>query len=205
MTTSEAGPSAALAATPPARSIRRNPYLGVLLAILAIVGAVWLLENSLADDEDAALTSQVSVEGGGVTPRIGEPSPDFTLDGLDGRAISLSDYRGRPVLVNFWASWCPPCRGEMPDLEEIQREYGADGLVVLAVNLREEPTAAQRYAETLGLTFPIVLDRSARAAARYNVTGLPMSYFVGRDGVIRDLNVGALTGRALRGKIARIV
>lgn len=186
--------------------IGRNPFVGVAVAILLIVGTVWLLEDYLASEDDGLeAATGVVVEGGGVTPRVGEPGPDFTLDGLDGRPISLSGLRGRPVLINFWASWCPPCRGEMPDLEELQREYANAGLVVVAVNLQEEPAAARRYAETLGLTFPIALDRSARVAARYNVSALPTSYFVAPDGVIRDLNVGALTGRALRGKVAKIL
>ncbi|MFN8526062.1 MAG: TlpA disulfide reductase family protein [Chloroflexota bacterium] len=185
------------------RRLSRNPFVGVLVAILLIVGAVWMLESLLPDDETSV--SGVDVESRAATPRIGEVSPDFTLDGLDARPIALSSLRGQPVLINFWASWCPPCRGEMPDLEEVRRDYAAAGLVVLAVNLREEAPTAQRYADALGLGFPVVLDRTARVAARYNVTGLPTSYFVGPDGVIRDLNVGALTGRALRGKIAKIL
>ena len=206
MTAARSTVPAPSAAAPVAWPVARNPFVGVALAILAIVGAVWLLEDYLAsEDDNLEAATGVVVEGGGVTPRVGEVGPDFTLEGLDGRPISLSGFRGRPVLINFWASWCPPCRGEMPDLEELQREYADAGLVVLAVNLREEPAAAQRYAETLGLTFPIALDRSARVAARYNVSALPTSYFVGPDGVIRDLNVGALTGRALRGKVAKVL
>jgi thiol-disulfide isomerase/thioredoxin len=184
----------------------RNRYVGLTLTLLAIFGAVWVLDGGKAD-EVVNQSTAITLTGikGGVTPKVGEQAPNFTLQMPDGQSASLSDFLGRPVFVNFWASWCPPCRAEMPDIEEVAKEYRADGLVVLAVNMQEDREAVVRYAETLGLTFPLLLDRNGSVSTRYNVTGLPTSYFVDREGTIQSMNIGPLTPRGLRAKLSRIL
>lgn len=192
------------AAAQPQTLAQRYPYLGLAVAILLMVGAAVIYERGRADESESGLSVVTLAGRPGSTPRLGEPAPDFTLATLDGQRLGLADLRGRPVLINFWASWCPPCRGEMPDLAQAAREYSDVGLVVLAVNLQEEPEAIQRYATNAGLSFPIALDRSGAVATRYNLTGLPTSFFIDRNGVVRDLNIGALTLKGLRGKLARL-
>jgi thiol-disulfide isomerase/thioredoxin len=140
-----------------------------------------------------------------VTPRIGAPAPDFSVENVSGASLALSDLRGQPVIVNFWASWCPPCRGEMPDLDEVARQHSDSGLAVLAVNLDEERGAVQRYATALDLTLSIGIDRGGRVSGLYNVVALPTSFFVDRQGIVRDLNIGALTAKGLRTKVARVL
>jgi cytochrome c biogenesis protein CcmG, thiol:disulfide interchange protein DsbE len=188
------------------RVLTGHPYFSLIAGILLLVGFVWVMEGGRSD-ELSAQSSSVSLTGvvGGPTPRVGEPAPDFTLEAPDATRVSLSGLRGRPVFVNFWASWCPPCRGEMPDIQQIADEYREAGLVVVGVNLEEEREPALRYAQTLGLTFTLLLDRNGAVATRYNVTGLPTSYFVGRDGRIRDRNVGPLTPKGLRSKVTGIL
>ena len=189
----------------PAREARA--VLALISVVGVIVGAIWLLDGGIsASDEPAAgAVRLVDGSGSGVTPRIGEAAPGFTVERLAGEPLALSDLRGRPVIVNFWASWCPPCRGEMPDLEDLAREQRASGLTVLAVNLDEESAAVQRYATALDLTLSIGLDRGGHVSTLYNLVALPTSFFVDRQGVVRDLNIGALTARGLRTKVARIL
>ncbi|MBI4493284.1 MAG: TlpA family protein disulfide reductase [Chloroflexi bacterium] len=186
--------------------LQRHPFAGLALAIALIVGAVWVLGGerfgeAVSDSTTVTLTGTQ----GGVAPKIGEPAPNVTLEALAGGTLSLEELQGRPVVINFWASWCPPCRGEMPDLESLAQEYRDAGLVVLGVNLEEDRPIAQRYADTLGLSFPIVLDRAGEMASRYNLTALPTTYFVDREGTIRDVNIGALTAKGLRSKVAKVV
>lgn len=126
------------------------------------------------------------------SPREGFSAPDFTLDLLGDEQIKLSDLRGKVVLVNFWASWCPPCRAEMPAIENVYRSSKPRGFEVLAVNVtnQDSEAAAAAFVRELGLTFPIPLDRSGEASAVYNLRALPTSYFIDRKGVIRSVVVG---------------
>lgn len=126
------------------------------------------------------------------SPQMGFSAPDFTLDVLDGEKLTLSDLRGKVVLVNLWASWCPPCRAEMPALDAMYRKYRDAGFVVVAVNTtyQDAEADARAFVQRLGLTFPIVLDRDGATSQRYRLQALPTSYFVGRDGLIRDIVIG---------------
>jgi cytochrome c biogenesis protein CcmG/thiol:disulfide interchange protein DsbE len=185
-----------------------RPYLGLACGLALLIGAVWVMEGGKPNDDTLQATSITMAGGfGGETPRVGEAAPVFQLNTLGGQPLSLADLKGHPVLMNFWASWCPPCRAEMPDLDKVAREYQGQGLVVLAVNLQEDAPTARRYAETLGLAFQdsIVLDSQGVVANRYNLTGLPTSYFIDADGIIRDWNSGGLTEKALRARLAKIV
>ncbi len=107
-----------------------------------------------------------------------------------GQRVSLAGLRGRVVLINFWASWCAPCRAEMADFEKLHRVYGAQGLTVLGVNIQEQPRVIRRFAARLGLTFPLLLDLDGRIAKAYGVIGLPSTFLVGRDGRPVALAIG---------------
>ena len=126
------------------------------------------------------------------SPQIGFAAPDFTLDTLDGETLSLSNLRGQVVLINLWASWCPPCRAEMPALDNVYRQYREAGFVVLGLNTtyQDSETDASIFVRTLGLEFPILLDRDGAVSRQYQLQALPTSYFVGRDGTIRDVVFG---------------
>ena len=189
---------------PPRGMVHGFLKLGVAIAVL--VGAIWVMEGGRAGEVSSDRTV-VNMAGGagGVTPRIGEPPPVFSLEMVDGQTLSLAELRGRPVVVNFWATWCPPCRGEMPDLENLARDYREAGLVVVGINLEEDRPTVRRYADTLGLSFRLVLDRDGQVANAYNLTALPTTYFVDREGNVRDLNIGALTEKGLRSKVAKVL
>ena len=134
---------------------------------------------------------------------LDELAPDFRLTNLDGRVVMLSDFRGKTVVLNFWATWCPPCREEMPEFQELWEARGGDGegdLVVLAVNFLRDDTvgAATRFIEARGFTFPVVFDTtSGDVAARYGVRGLPATFFIDRKGVVRTTALGPVFGNLL--------
>lgn len=124
-------------------------------------------------------------------------APDFALSTPEGATIRLSDYRGRPVWVNFWAPWCLACRTEMPRLEGFWLEHKADGLVVLGVGVRDSADTMRTYAQELGVDYPIVVDGDGKVANLYRALALPFHYWIDRRGVVRDWAVGELPPDAL--------
>ncbi|MBI3761696.1 MAG: TlpA family protein disulfide reductase [Chloroflexi bacterium] len=133
------------------------------------------------------------------SPREGFSAPDFTLDLLGGGQVTLSQLRGKVVMVNLWASWCPPCRAEMPAIEKVYRTHKDLGLVVLGVNTTFQDTEAEAatFVREFGLTFPIPLDRTGATSNRYQLRGLPTTFFIDRQGVIRSVVIGGPMSEAL--------
>ena len=137
----------------------------------------------------------------GELPQVGRPLPDFNLPDLNGRAVRLSDYSGQPVLINFWASWCPPCRAEMPDLEALYTEHQTEGLVILAINSGESQSIAAAFAEEYGLSFPVLLDENAALSDQWMINNLPTTILVGRDGLVKVIRVGLLRSEQIESAI----
>jgi thiol-disulfide isomerase/thioredoxin len=131
--------------------------------------------------------------------------PDLTLATLEGDKVSLADLAGRPLIINFWATWCPPCRSEMPALVELYYRHADQGLVVIAVNAGETTGLVQGYADELELNFPVVLDPKMKAAAAFSVVSLPTTFFVGRDGLIQERHAGELTPDQFESKVAPLL
>ena len=125
---------------------------------------------------------------------IGALAPDFRLETEKGEVIVLSDFRGKPVFINFFAVWCGPCRFEMPEIESIHQSLGNE-LVVLAVDVRESAERVKGYKELLGLTMPTVLDTRREVANSYQVPGLPWTFILDDQGVIRHIKFGAFLSR----------
>lgn len=135
----------------------------------------------------------------------GSLAPDFTLEALDGSQVSLSDFRGRPVLINFWATWCGSCRVEMPYIQAAYEKFQKQGFVVLAVDIQESRPEVEAFAQEFGLTFPVLLDETGKVTATYKVLGLPTSIFVDGAGIISYIYPGAMTEKILGEQIARIL
>jgi cytochrome c-type biogenesis protein len=139
---------------------------------------------------------------------LDELAPDFRLTDLDGNVVLLSDFRGKTVVLNFWASWCPPCREEMPEFQALWDERGSGGsddLVVLAVNfLRDDSVgAATNFIEANEFTFPVLFDTTrGDVATRYGVRGLPATFFIDRNGVVRTTALGPVFGNLLETGVA---
>jgi len=123
----------------------------------------------------------------------GVTAPDFTLLSLDGSKVKLSDFRGKAVLLNFWATWCPPCKVEMPWFEELQKQYGKDGLVVLGVAMDDsEPASIAKFASELGVNYPVLLGTDKVSDDYGEVQYLPTTFYISRDGTIVDKMTGLL-------------
>ncbi|KKI91892.1 hypothetical protein WQ54_12235 [Bacillus sp. SA1-12] len=125
----------------------------------------------------------------------GNAAPDFELTTLDGEMMSLSNLQGKKVIVNFWATWCPPCRSEMPDMEKIHHEFG-DDVVIAAVNLtssEKNTELVEKFVKELNLTFPVLLDEKGAINKQFEVLSYPTSYIIDEDGIITSKFVGAMT------------
>ena len=160
------------------------------LAILLLgAGWTWL----------SRVPASVATVGQIPSPREGFPAPDFTLDTLGGESATLSAYRGKVVIVNLWASWCGPCRAEMPAIQKVYAANRERGLEVLAVNgtFQDSESGAQAFAQELGLTFPILLDRDGAVSKRYLLRALPSTFFVDRKGIIRSVVFGGPMAEAV--------
>jgi thiol-disulfide isomerase/thioredoxin len=154
-------------------------------------GAQRVALNAFPDNIGGGFPQALLDEGGSpVLLKVGDTPPDFTLLLPDGRYTTLSDLRGRPVLLNFWATWCPPCRAEMPELLQAARDY--PDLAMLAVNVRESPESVSQFAAQFGMDVPVVIDPQGEISDRYNVSGLPTSIFLDADGKITAVRPGAI-------------
>ncbi len=185
---------------PPRRGfVRRVAYPAAV--ILAIAGVIYWLDHRAGGTTDIGeeygprdLPAALVPEGASVTAAVGSLAPDFLLENLDGGESRLSDYRGRPVVLNFWATWCRPCRKEMPQFVEAYDKYSADGLVIIGLNLQEGKSIIQPFADDYGIDFPVLIDRDGEVGDEYRLLGLPTTFFIDRSGVIRSIFRGPLEG-----------
>lgn len=133
---------------------------------------------------------------------VGQLAPDFTLTDLEGNQVSLSDFRGKIVFINFWATWCVPCRVEMPEIEAVYQQYKDRDVVVIGVDLFEPEDEVRQYVQQGGYSWTFVIDTTGEVAASYEVAAIPTSFFIDGEGIIRAVNIGAMTKRAMEAKLA---
>lgn len=138
-------------------------------------------------------------------PLAGHPAPEFTLMDIDGSPVTLGNLRGQVVLINVWATWCPPCRAEMPAIQQAYERFRDQGFVVLAINQQEDATSVAAFMHEQRLTFPALLDYDARVSAAYQVRVLPSSFFIDRRGVIRAVYRGPMSRGMIEGTIEQLV
>jgi cytochrome c biogenesis protein CcmG, thiol:disulfide interchange protein DsbE len=170
-----------------------------LILVVVVFGGCWMAGSLLSPDQPAAKA--------GPSAQVGFAAPEFALPSSTSATASLSAQSGKVVMINLWASWCPPCRAEMPAVQNVYVKYRDAGFVVLAVNVtnQDDESAALAFARSLGLTFPILFDRSGTASRDYRLNSLPTSYFVGRDGVIREIVIGGATQAAIESRVKRLL
>ncbi|HLJ66085.1 MAG TPA: redoxin domain-containing protein [Chloroflexota bacterium] len=138
-------------------------------------------------------------------PEVGHPAPDLTLAALKGPSLTLSAFRGKVVLLNFWATWCPPCRRESPLLAQWYRQLKKRGFVVLGVSEQDGAAAAAAFARSYHLSYPIALDGSGDLLATYNVSAMPTSFLIGRDGTIKAIKLGAVDDGFLKTEVSPLL
>lgn len=139
------------------------------------------------------------------TPIVGQPAPAFDLRTLDGGRLSLADLRGSAVVLNFWASWCIPCREEAPLLTAAAADYGARGLRVVGVVYQDSAEGASDFMDRYGQTYPGLLDPDGRTAIDYGVFGIPETFFIDVSGIVRSRQIGAITADELRRRTREIL
>ena len=194
---------------PDERPQRRREYSGpvstlgaAMLIVLAVGITIWFFEFRSSTGASGVsekglgvvqLPAALNPTGKAPAAEEGRAAPDFKLAGVDGGAQALDDFRGKYVLVNFWASWCGPCRGETPELQAFFNQYKDKPFVVVGVNQQETPDDAAAFVQQFGVSYPVVLDRSGDVSQAYRVGhGLPESFLIDPHGVIQKTYLGAL-------------
>jgi cytochrome c biogenesis protein CcmG, thiol:disulfide interchange protein DsbE len=171
----------------------------IFYILILIAGAAWI---ALSANTTTTSTGKTSA------PQAGFTAPDFKLKTPDGEEYTLSELKGNAVLVNLWATWCPPCRAEMPAIDKMYKEYKDQGFVVLAVNMtyQDDPTSVAPFIQEHALTFPILLEETGSVGAAYQLRSLPSSYFINRAGIIQEVVIGGPMSEALlRTRIEQIL
>ena len=161
------------------KKIKRSITRGIILAVL-MLAIGYTVYASVTKDKVEVLA-------------VGDKAPDFELVDLDGNAHRLSDYRGEGVVLNFWGTWCPPCKKEFPAIERQYKSFENQGVNVLAINIAQSNLEVQNYMDEMGLTFPVVIDKTRSVMTTYNVTTLPATILVDENGVITKIITGEMT------------
>ena len=176
----------------------KSSYWLWLMAIVFLLSSGWIWLTRVSDGAASASLHAVA--------QVGFLAPDLTLMGLSGESVSLEEFRGQPVILNFWASWCGPCRAEMPALEQVAMRYADEGLVVLLVNQGETETTISDFLAEMGLALPVLLDRELNATRLYRVQALPTTFFIDREGRIQDLTIGGpMTDAYLSSRVLSLI
>jgi len=177
--------------------LRTRWFWVVAIAVVILLGSGWILiSRPLSGGREAANVP---------APVPGHPAPEFALKNLSGQMVRLSDFKGKPVLINFWATWCGPCRAEFPELERASAE-DAGKLVIIGVNSTalDQPAAVKSFAAEMGATFPIVLDETGQVSKMYQIKGLPTSFFIDRNGVVNEVFVGPVNKAYIEAKLKEL-
>lgn len=171
------------------QTISNHPVLFSLLIL--VISAAWIGYTAVA--------FPLTTHGLTPAPKEGFLAPDFTLHAIDGQVYTLSELRGRPLLINFWATWCPPCQAEMPAMQRVFDQYQDQGFLILAINAtyQDNHTAILDFNREYNLTFPILLDTDGAVSQQYLVHAFPSSFFVDPHGLISDVVIGGPMAEAL--------
>ena len=178
----------------------RRRWIGGIGALL-VAGAALVGGMAIAGRAAEGQGSEIALKR---EPVVGALAPGFTLINLEGEQVSLDDFHGRPVLINLWATWCGPCRIEMPAIQSRFEKYQDDGFAVLAVNFDEQQSVVQSFRDEFGLTFQILLDPGAKVQNLYRNRSYPSSFFIDRAGVIQVQHIGVMTEGQLDENLKKI-
>ena len=182
--------------------VQRYWFWAALIALVLVLGGSWIalsrsLVNSRVSGGDAVVLE--------AAPIAGHPAPEFELVSVAGETVRLSDFQGQPVILNFWATWCGPCRAEFPEFQQAAVD-NADRLVIIGINNTSADQADQipGFLKEFGITFPIVLDEDGQTIKRYRILGLPTTIFIDSDGIINEVFTGPLNKAYIESKISEL-
>ena len=184
-----------------------QPTLGRFIALMMIgfgllsIGVVLIFLPKESASSEAASPQDFST----VPSKVDFAAPELTLTDLDGNSVSLEDYRGQVVLVNLWATWCPPCREEMPTLVSFYERYKSQGFVLIAIDQGETLEDVLPFVADFGLTFPVWMDESSLAGRRFNTISLPSSYVIDRDGRVKLMWLGGISEKNLESYVPDLI
>ncbi|HEY0604350.1 MAG TPA: TlpA disulfide reductase family protein [Herpetosiphonaceae bacterium] len=176
-----------------------------LLLGVMIFGTLFIAATRVRPNQSLPLQLYTTAVLPAPAPAANHPAPDFALPLIDGSTVKLSDLNGKVVLINVWATWCPPCRAEMPAIQAAYETYRDQGFIVLAVNLREHPRTVAAFMEQFGLTFQTPLDLEGHVSDMYRASVLPSSFFVDRQGVIRAVYRGPMPRSVIAGTAEQLL
>ncbi|MEK7777193.1 MAG: TlpA disulfide reductase family protein [Chloroflexota bacterium] len=185
------------------RAFGLRDILTTFAIALFILGIVFLFNRGRTPGEGAFLkiSSYTGDLPTGPAPVLGKPAPEFQLPLLGGGTFDLSQQQGKVVWIFFWATWCPPCRAEMPDIQKVwETEQGSD-LVVIGVDFAEDSQTVRAFVNKLELDFPIGMDFAGKITTEYRIAGFPSHFFVDRNGVLREIRIGSMSEATMRAKL----
>ena len=206
------GPAPAAPTQPAGRFTGRVRWAIGLVVVVIAAPLLWLAATHPLASPSAQPLASTGAAAKGVGPQVGYEAPNFKLKDPSGKEIELKQLRGKPVLLNFWATWCEPCRAEMPELEQLYRDYRDKGLVVLGVSV-DDPSAAKDIPAFLkegnpavgSYTFPVLLDQKQEVQKQYKLFGVPSSFFVDPSGVIRSVQPRVMSRQTMRDALPGIL
>ena len=178
-------------------SLIQGLLLLVLFGLLVVSACIPSAQDIITDQQSGLPTLPA--------PEVGRLAPDFTLIDLEGNSVTLSDFRGKVIFINFWASWCPPCRAEMPEIEAVYQEYKSKDVVFIGIDLLETENEVRQLVEEGGFSWTFVIDTTDEVGMNYGITVIPTTFFVDKKGIIRAVNIGAMTKRMIESQIAEIM
>ncbi len=171
----------------------------IVVLLLAMAG--WAIINNTVLKEKSAKAPAKSKSDAPIGLEVSYAAPHFTLQQLDGSKVHLSDFKGKTVMLNFWATWCPPCRAEMPEMEQFYKDMKDQDVEIIAVNLTESESSIENvktFKAEQGLSFPILLDEKGTAGSRYEIVSVPTTYFLDENGVIHFKHVGPMSYETMK-------
>ncbi len=174
----------------------------IVIGLVIVLGSMWIVFSQTIRNSSVVEGDVITLEP---APVAGHPAPDFELKTLNGDTLHLSDFKGTPVLVNFWATWCGPCRAEFPDFQKTFVD-NADNLVIIAVNntVADQVDLVDDFVAEMGATFPVVLDETGETVETYRVLGLPTSVFIDREGIVNEVFTGPINQAYIESKLPEL-
>lgn len=176
---------------------QRYTFIGIGLFVIGILLLLWMALQPSSGQSMAQTEPQMMEQN--------KPAPNFTTQALSGGETALADYAGDVVVVNFWATWCPPCKAEMPGINAFYERHQGDGLVVLAVNAKESESLVRPFIEANQFTFPVLLDPAGAIINQYQVRSFPTTIIIDRDGIVRHIQVGMISEEELETAVAPLL